>query len=134
MEARPGCSQIELRLYSPIGLRSLAAGDAGYFLHYEAGVHNRDAAYHQGTVLPWLIGAWVRVRRGTLEAKQEARARFLEPLLRHLNEAGLGHISEIADGEPPHTPRGCPFQGSSMGEVRLHLSSRKEVRQRRSKK
>jgi predicted glycogen debranching enzyme len=46
-----------------------------------------------------------------------ARERFLAPLLRHLDEAGLGHVSEIADAEPPHAPRGCPFQAWSLGEL-----------------
>jgi glycogen debranching enzyme len=47
----------------------------------------------------------------------EAHQRFLRPLLRHLDEAGLGHISEIADGDAPRTPRGCPFQAWSVGEA-----------------
>ena len=64
----------------------------------------------------------MRVRDNTVEARHEARQRFLEPLLAHLNEAGLGHISEIADADAPHTPRGCPFQAWSMGEaLRLQL-------------
>jgi glycogen debranching enzyme len=49
--------------------------------------------------------------------KQQARARFLTPLLRHLDEYGLGHIAEIADGDFPHTPNGCPFQAWSVGEA-----------------
>jgi glycogen debranching enzyme len=65
----------------------------------------------------------VRVRGGTDAAKLEARERFLAPLITHLDAAGLGHISEIADGNPPHTPRGCPFQAWSVGEaLRLDLS------------
>ena len=47
----------------------------------------------------------------------EARQRFLPPLYEHLEHAGLGHVSEIADAEPPHTPRGCPFQAWSLGEI-----------------
>ena len=43
--------------------------------------------------------------------------RFLSPLLQHLEEAGLGHVSEIADADEPHTPRGCPFQAWSVGEA-----------------
>ena len=85
------------------------------------GVRDRDGSYHQGTVWPWLAGAfveaWVRVRGGTPEAKAVARERFLMPLLRHRDEAGVGHVSEIADAEAPHTPRGCPFQAWSVGEV-----------------
>jgi glycogen debranching enzyme len=76
-------------------------------------------------VWPWLLGpfaeAWVRVRGNMPKAKREARVCFLEPLLRHLDQAGLGHISEIADGDPPHAPRGCPFQAWSVGEA-LRLS------------
>ena len=63
------------------------------------------------------VEAWVRVRGGTRAAKDEARARFTAPLRRHLDAAGLGHISEIADGDAPHAPRGCPFQAWSMGEL-----------------
>ncbi|MBM4125175.1 MAG: glycogen debranching protein, partial [Nitrospira sp.] len=112
---------VEARLWTPLGLRSLAPGEPGYRPCYQGGVLERDGAYHQGTVWPWLIGpfveAWVRVCGGTPEAKQRARARFLAPLLAHLDEAGLGHISEIADADPPHRPRGCPFQAWSLGEV-----------------
>jgi glycogen debranching enzyme len=57
------------------------------------------------------------VRGATPGAKQEARRRFVAPLVAHLEEAGLGHVSEIADAEPPHAPRGCPFQAWSLGEV-----------------
>ena len=112
---------VEARLLTPLGLRSLAPGEPGYTPHYQGGVRERDGAYHQGTVWPWLIGpfveAWVRVRGATPGVKRDARERFLAPLLRHLDEAGLGHISEIADAEPPHTPRGCPFQAWSVGEA-----------------
>jgi predicted glycogen debranching enzyme len=123
--ARQVVAAVEARLLTPLGLRSLAPGEPGYTAHYEGGVRERDGAYHQGTVWPWLIGpfveAWVRLHRNTRDAKREARTRYLDPLLRHLDEAGLGHISEIADAEPPHTPRGCPFQAWSVGEaLRLH--------------
>jgi predicted glycogen debranching enzyme len=120
-QARRVVDAVEARLLTPVGLRSLAPGEPAYTPHYQGGVRERDGAYHQGTVWPWLIGpfveAWVRVRGATPGVKREARERFLEPLLRHLDEAGLGHISEIADAEPPHTPRGCPFQAWSVGEA-----------------
>ncbi len=112
---------VETRLWASIGLRSLAPGSAAYAPRYEGGARERDGAYHQGTIWPWLLGAfvdaWVRVRGGTREAKAQARARFLAPLLAHLDEAGLDHVSEIVDAEPPHTPRGCPFQAWSVGEA-----------------
>jgi predicted glycogen debranching enzyme len=114
-------SIVQEKLLTPLGLRSLAPGEPGYTPHYEGGVRERDGAYHQGTVWPWLIGpfveAWVRIRGGTAKAKLEAREQFLSPLLAHLDEAGLGHVSEIADAEQPHAPRGCPFQAWSVGEV-----------------
>jgi predicted glycogen debranching enzyme len=119
--ARRVVDAVEMLLVTPVGLRSLAPGESGYAAHYHGGPRERDAIYHQGTVWPWLIGAfveaWVRVRGDTPEAKAEAREKFLPALDRHLNEAGLGHISEICDAEAPHTPRGCPFQAWSLGEL-----------------
>jgi predicted glycogen debranching enzyme len=119
--ARAVVDAVEVRLLTPLGLRSLAPGEPGYCSRYEGGVRERDGAYHQGTVWPWLIGpfveAWLRVRGGDPAAKREARKRFLGPLLRHLEAAGVGHVSEIADGDAPFTPRGCPFQAWSVGEA-----------------
>jgi len=112
---------VEQRLLTPLGLRSLAPGDPAYTAHYGGGPDQRDAGYHQGTVWPWLMGAfveaWLSVRGNTDAAKREARERFVAPLLAHLDEAGLGHVSEIADAEPLFTPRGCPFQAWSVGEL-----------------
>lgn len=111
---------VERRLLTPIGLRSLAPDEPGYQGRYEGNAAARDARYHQGTVWPWLIGpfveAWIRVRRSSPLARREARERFLAPLLA-LAEAGGGHLPEIADADPPHTPRGCPWQAWSVGEV-----------------
>ncbi|MDQ6827282.1 MAG: amylo-alpha-1,6-glucosidase [Gemmatimonadota bacterium] len=119
--AREVVDAVEARLLTPIGLRSLAPGEPGYVPHYEGGPAERDAAYHQGTVWPWLIGpfveAWLHVRGNTPAARAEARARFLPPLLAHLDTAGLGHVSEIADADAPFTPRGCPFQAWSLGAL-----------------
>lgn len=119
--ARRVVDRVESLLWTPLGLRSLASDDPAYRPRYEGDVVQRDGAYHQGTVWPWLLGpfveAWVRVRGGGEEARTGARARFLAPVLEHLDEAGLGHVSEIVDGEPPHTPRGCPFQAWSVGEA-----------------
>jgi predicted glycogen debranching enzyme len=118
--ARRVVEEVKRRLWTPLGLRSLAPEEPGYAPRYEGGVSDRDGIYHQGTVWPWLMGpfveAWVRVRGATPEVKQEARQRFLAPLLEHLHTAGLGHVSEIADAVPPHSPRGCPFQAWSLAE------------------
>ena len=120
-KARRVVDAAEALLLTPVGLRSLAPGEPGYAPHYQGDSRARDSVYHQGTVWPWLIGpfveAWVRVRSSTAKAKKQARERFLPPLYEHLNHAGLGHVSEICDAEPPHTPRGCPFQAWSLGEL-----------------
>jgi predicted glycogen debranching enzyme len=119
--ARRVVDAVEARLWTPLGLRTLAADEPGYAPRCQGGVQERDGAYHQGAAWPWLLGpfveAWVRVRGATLEARREARTRFLDPLMRHLEEGGLGHVSEIVDGDAPHTPRGCPFQAWSVGEA-----------------
>ncbi len=119
--ARQVVDAVERKLWTPAGPRSLAPGQPGYIQRYEGDVWHRDSAYHQGTVWPWLAGpfieAWVRVNGDTSEAKKLARQRFFEPLLSRLELAGVGHLSEIADAEPPHAPRGCPFQAWSMGEL-----------------
>jgi predicted glycogen debranching enzyme len=120
-QARRIVDAVENRLLTPLGLRSLAPGEPGYQPRYSGDGRHRDAEYHQGTVWPWLVGpfieAWLRVRGETTAAKAEARTRFFQPLLTHLDEAGIGHLPEIADGEAPHTPRGCPFQAWSVAEA-----------------
>jgi predicted glycogen debranching enzyme len=126
--ARRVVDEVESRLWTPLGLRSLAPGSPGYAAHYAGGPRERDAAYHQGTVWPWLAGpfveAWVRVRGSTAQAKREARRRFLAPLEAGLELAGLGHLTEVADAEAPQRPGGCPFQAWSLGEL---LRLREEV-------
>jgi predicted glycogen debranching enzyme len=120
-KARRVVDAVEMLLATPVGLRSLAPGERGYAPHYRGDSRARDSVYHQGTVWPWLIGpfveAWVRVHGANADARKKARARFLPALYEHLNHAGLGHISEICDAERPHTPRGCPFQAWSLGEL-----------------
>jgi predicted glycogen debranching enzyme len=119
--ARRIVDAVEEQLLTPIGLRSLARGEPGYASRYQGDSSARDAVYHQGTVWPWLMGpfvdAWVRVRDDTTAARREARRRFIAPLLSHLQSAGLGHVSEIADAEEPFAPKGCPFQAWSLGEL-----------------
>ena len=119
--ARVIVDAIEQHLWTPLGLRSLARMESGYVPRYEGDSGRRDAAYHQGTVWPWLMGAfvdaWLRVRGYTDDARVVAQRRFIAPLEAHLEDAGLGHLSEIADGDAPFTPRGCPFQAWSLGEL-----------------
>ncbi|MBV8760347.1 MAG: glycogen debranching enzyme family protein [Deltaproteobacteria bacterium] len=104
-------------LWTPAGPRSLSPADSRYRGRYLGGPLERDRSYHNGPIWPWLAGAfieaWVRVHRDAAEA----RRRFFAPLLDRLEIAGLGHLSEIADGDPPHTPCGCPFQAWSVAEL-----------------
>jgi len=103
------------QLWTPMGPRSLAPGERDYAPRYSGSPRERDGVYHQGTVWPWLAGpfveAWVRVHGD----KAKARELFLTPQLARLDLAGLHHIPEIADGDAPHTARGCPFQAWSLG-------------------
>jgi len=119
--ARSVVEQVEQRLWTPLGLRSLDPSEPGYRGRYGGGVVERDGAYHQGTVWPWLLGpfveAWVRVHGGDDAARRAARALFVAPLVAHLEDAGVGHVSEVADGDAPHVPGGCPFQAWSLGEL-----------------
>ena len=119
--ARRVVEVLERELWTPLGLRTLPCWDARYQGRYAGGPLERDRAYHQGTVWPWLLGpfveAWVRVQGSGDEARASARARFVAPLHAHLAQAGLGHVSEVADGDFPHTPGGCPFQAWSLGEL-----------------
>ena len=111
----------ERALWTPAGPRSLATDDPRYRGRYTGGPAERDRVYHEGPVWPWLAGAfveaWVRVRGNTAEAKREARRRFVEPLLARTELAGLGHLSEICEGDPPYRPVGCPFQAWSIAEL-----------------
>ena len=119
--ARRVVAAVEASLLTPLGLRTLAPEEPGFVPHYRGGVAERDGSYHQGTVWPWLMGpfveAYLRVHGDGPEAKRAARERFLIPLRRHLGEAGLGHVSEVADALAPHLPGGAPFQAWSLGEL-----------------
>jgi len=119
--ARKVVETVELELVTPAGIRSLARSDPAYCARYEGGPEERDGAYHQGTVWPWLMGsfveAWLRVHGSDAAAKTQARQRFVAPLAARIGASGIDHLFEIADGDAPHTPRGCPFQAWSLGEL-----------------
>jgi glycogen debranching enzyme len=100
-------------LLTPLGLRSLAPNDPGYRPQHRGSPAERDHAYHQGTVWPWLLGPYADAAASLEES--------VEPLLRgiegHLQDWGVGSISETADGAPPHGATGCPFQAWSVAEI-----------------
>lgn len=107
-------------LLTPHGLRSLSPRDSRFRGRYEGDQWARDSAYHQGTVWAWPVGgfleAFLRVNSANGESKSQVRA-WLAPLIAHLDEAGLGTISEIFDGDSPNAPRGCFAQAWSVSEV-----------------
>jgi predicted glycogen debranching enzyme len=98
------------------GLRSLAPDDPAYVGHYGGDQRQRDSAYHQGTVWAWLIGPFVSAHLRVYGDRDQARS-FLQPLFRHLADHGVGSVSEIFDGDPPFTPRGCIAQAWSVAEL-----------------
>jgi predicted glycogen debranching enzyme len=120
LEARAVVECVHAELWTPWGLRTLSPADPAYHGHYRGGVTERDAAYHQGTVWPWLMGpfieAWLRVHGNSQEQREHALEQFVKPLERHFESAGLGHLPELVDGDAPYAPGGCPFQAWSLGE------------------
>ncbi len=109
----------ERELLTPRGLRTLSPSDPNYIGRYEGGPGRRDGAYHQGTVWPWLIGPYITayVKSFGSKAGREFAATWLENFEPHLREACLGQVSEIFDGDAPHTPRGCVAQAWSVAEL-----------------
>jgi predicted glycogen debranching enzyme len=118
--ARRLLQTVQDRLWTPMGPRSLAPGEPEYAATYQGDLRTRDGEYHQGTVWPWLTGAfveaWVRLHGNTPEVKEQARTLFLGTLSR-LDHVGLHHVPEIADSTEPFTARGCPFQAWSLAEL-----------------
>ncbi|RPI24759.1 MAG: glycogen debranching protein [Acidobacteria bacterium] len=114
---KPVFDAVRNKLLTPVGLRSLSPDAPDYRSHYDGDLRARDAAYHQGTVWTWLLGpfvdAWLR-----LYPHDDATAyRFLEGLIPHLKDAGVGSVSEVFDAEEPFTPRGCIAQAWSVAEL-----------------
>ncbi len=100
-------------LLTPLGLRSLSPDDPAYRPYHRGGPAERDSAYHQGTVWPWLIGPYADAARRVSVSTDE----LIEGLSRHVGEWGLGSVSETADGAAPHAATGCPFQAWSVAEL-----------------
>ena len=104
------------RLLTPYGLRTLDPSDPNYIGTYTGNPYERDRAYHQGTVWVWLLGSFLRAWR-RFYPDEELNFDW-QPLLKHYQqEAGLGSISEIFDGDYPHQPRGTIAQAWSIAEV-----------------
>src|SRR5262249_42321342 len=112
---------VRRELLTPVGLRTLAMSDPKYRGRYSGDQWHRDGAYHNGTIWPWPIGAfleaYLRVNHRSPQSVDQARA-WLAPLIEHLNHSGcISSISEIFEADPPHRPVGCYAQAWSVAEV-----------------
>ncbi|MGZ3418191.1 MAG: amylo-alpha-1,6-glucosidase [Polyangiales bacterium] len=112
---------VEKHLLTPFGLRTLAPGEPGYAPRYDGDGRKRDAAYHQGTVWPWLLGpfvrAYLRVHGRNATTRWRVRA-MIEPLIARCDSEGcLGNIPEVFDAEPPYRAGGTPAQAWSVAEL-----------------
>jgi predicted glycogen debranching enzyme len=112
---------VRRELLTPMGLRTLAIGDPKFCPMYRGDQRSRDCAYHNGTVWPWPIGAYLdaylRVNKRSPQSIEQAK-QWLAPLIEHLNTTGcIGSISEIFEATPPHRPAGCFAQAWSIAEV-----------------
>lgn len=107
------CAQ---HLLTSHGLRSLTPEHPQYQGHYGGDQHQRDGAYHQGTVWGWLLGSFALAHLRVYNDPVKARE-FLEPISRQLLSHGVGSLSEIFDGDAPMAPRGCIAQAWTVAEV-----------------
>jgi glycogen debranching enzyme len=110
---------VERELLTPHGLRTLSPNDSRYIGRYQGDPRNRDGAYHQGTVWPWLMGPYITsyVKTFGENTGRKFATEWLKNFDDHLREACLGQVSEIFDGDSPHTPRGCVAQAWSVAEL-----------------
>jgi predicted glycogen debranching enzyme len=112
---------VRRELLTPVGLRTLNRNAPGYRGRYTGDQFNRDGAYHNGTVWPWLLGgfleAYLKVHNRS-DASVAQVKEWLTPLVSHMKDEGaIGQIAEIFDGDAPHRPVGCPAQAWSIAEV-----------------
>jgi predicted glycogen debranching enzyme len=121
-------------LITPYGLRTLEPKNPNYHGNYSGNRQTRDQAYHNGTIWPWLNGplttAYIKTKGYNRQNIQFALKNFILPILEiQIQRAGLGNISEILDGDPPHTPRGCIAQAWSVAEpLRAYIEDVLQIR------
>ncbi|MGN6361390.1 MAG: amylo-alpha-1,6-glucosidase [Thermomicrobiales bacterium] len=118
-------------LLTTYGLRSLAPTDPAYRGDYGGDQRRRDGAYHQGPVWPWQLGAYADAYARAHNDPAAVLA-LVQPFEEQLRDAGLGSLSEILEGDPPHQPRGAIAQAWSVAEVlrvwrRLTAQRRREA-------
>lgn len=115
---------VSVELFTPYGLRTLSPKDVNYKGHYQGDVKQRDQAYHNGTVWPWLMGSFTEALLKVSEDKTSTKKyirELLSNLEKHFYESGTKSIAEIFDGDAPHQARGCIAQAWSVAEIRRIL-------------
>lgn len=118
-KARRVLEVVTTELLTPVGLRSLAPGDPQYRGRYGVDFWEREGSYHNGTVWGWLIGPYLDAHLRYNGDKKVAR-KLLNGMAAQMADGALGTISEVFDGDQPHTPRGCYAQAWSVAEVLRH--------------
>ena len=130
---------VSVELATPYGLRTLSLNDPKFVGKCFGDVRSRDAAYHNGTIWPWLLGpyvtAYLKVNDYTGDSRLYAMEKLLLPLLTvSIHQGGLGTINEIYDCDPPNEPRGCIAQAWSVAEpLRAYVEDILQVRPKNSK-
>lgn len=124
VQQRAVVSVVRSKLLTPHGLRTLAPEEPGYRGRFEGSMRDRDEAYHNGTVWPWLLGAYVDalIRVDGSRGAAEARG-ALQTLLDELDDRFVGTLPEVFDGDEPQRARACPAQAWSVAEVLRGLSA-----------
>ncbi|HEV8111161.1 MAG TPA: amylo-alpha-1,6-glucosidase [Planctomycetota bacterium] len=110
----------ETELVVPVGLRTLEPRDPRYRGRFQGGPDERDKSYHQGTVWPWLLGFWCEAflrAFGRGEAQLQRVRSALSAFDGEIDKAGLLHVSEVYDGDPPHRPGGTVAQAWNTAEL-----------------
>lgn len=112
---------VERELLTPYGLRTLSPSDPAYCHHCNGSQVDRDSAYHQGTIWPWLMGPFITAHVRAYGLTDKALS-LLSAFEDHWRQAGIGSISEIMDADAPFAPRGCVAQAWSVAEMIRVLS------------
>ena len=127
-ESRRALDVVRAKLWTSVGVRTLSPDDPQYRGRYVGDTWLREKAYHQGSAWPWLFGAYVRARVRLDGASAGAHVRecvaFLEA---HVRDAGVGTVSELFDGDAPHTPRGAIASAISVAECLRALQAARAV-------
>lgn len=142
---KPIVEKVREKLLTPYGLRTLSPDDRDFCPSYGGGIAQRDGAYHQGTVWPWLLGVYADALLRVLNIEEEEKSgnkaaaagektakakpqalskgtkaflKTIQPLVTtHFTEAGIGHMSEVFSATEPYTAGGTIAQAWSEAEV-----------------